>query len=140
MIFVGRQTKQLDGTSVTFGKRSFGKIMFSVVCVCHSVHGEGVPDMFKLVQLDPTNPLPSQTRSTWTSLLDCGKVGGWHSSEMPYYRLQRSCSKVTFLHLSVILFTGGGVPYPPGRHPLGRHHQETATAADGTHPTGMLSC
>ena len=42
-----------------------------------------------------------------------------------------------FLHLSVILFTGGCVwadtPYldtPP----------ETATAADGTHPTGMHSC
>ena len=24
-----------------------------------------------------------------------------------YYRLQRSCGKVMFLHLSVILFTGG---------------------------------
>ena len=30
---------------------------------------------------------------------------------------QRSCGKVMFLHLSVILFTGGGV-HPPGRHPL----------------------
>ena len=31
---------------------------------------------------------------------------------------------------------------PPGRHPpLGRHPpQQTATAADGTHPTGMHSC
>ena len=31
----------------------------------------------------------------------------------------------------------------PGRHPLGRHTphpRETATAADGTHPTGMHSC
>ena len=27
---------------------------------------------------------------------------------------------------------------PPGRHPLQRI--PTATAADGTHPTGMLSC
>ena len=47
-----------------------------------------------------------------------------------------------FLHLSVILFTGGG----GGVHPLGRHSPwadtpfKTATAADGTHPTGMLSC
>ena len=67
-----------------------------------------------------------------------------------------------FLHLSVsvILFTGGGGvclstywdTHPPGRLPLGRHPsrqtphpgqtppQQTATAADGTHPTGMLSC
>ena len=50
-----------------------------------------------------------------------------------------SCGKVMFLHLSVIL--GGCTPqvdHPPGRHtPL---LPETATAADGTHPTGMHSC
>ena len=62
-----------------------------------------------------------------------------------------------FLHLTVILYTGGGcLPLGPGGvHPLGRHlpplgkhppghtphpHPETATAADGTHPTGMHSC
>ena len=28
----------------------------------------------------------------------------------------------------------------PGRHPLGRHPQQTATAPDGTRPTGMHSC
>ena len=65
-----------------------------------------------------------------------------------------------FLHRSVILSTGGGV-YPSmhlGRHPprvdtpwadipradtplLGRHPaQQTATAADGSHRTGMHSC
>ena len=27
-----------------------------------------------------------------------------------------------------------------GRYPLGIHPHETATAADGTHPTGMQSC
>ena len=82
-----------------------------------------------------------------------------------YYRPQRSCGKVMFLHLSVILFTGG-VSAPvhagiqpswadtaPGQTPLlssacwdthlpcpvhaGIH---MATAADGTHPTGMHSC
>ena len=77
-----------------------------------------------------------------------------------YYRPQRSCGKIMFLHLSVILFTGGpDTPlgrnplgrqapgrHPLGRHlpqadtPLGRHPQETTTAADGTHPTGMHSC
>ena len=41
---------------------------------------------------------------------------------MYFYRPQRSYSKVMFLHVSVILSTG------------------TATAADGTHPTGMHSC
>ena len=38
--------------------------------------------------------------------------------------------------------TSPGQTPPPGRHPpLGRHPpQQTATAADGTHPTGMHSC
>ena len=100
---------------------------------------------------------------------------------------KRSCGKVMFLHLSVILFTeGGGVclwvhavyshledipgqtdpladtPPPEADTPIGRHspsqthtfrgrhppradippgkHPDTATAADGTHPTGMHSC
>ena len=59
---------------------------------------------------------------------------------------KRSCGKVMFLQVSVILFTGGsglggicsqgaacsrGVP---GEDP------PTATAAGGTHPTGMHSC
>ena len=35
-----------------------------------------------------------------------------------------------YLHLSVILFVGGGVHSPA---------PETATAADGTHPAGMHS-
>ena len=53
-----------------------------------------------------------------------------------------------FLHLSVILFTGGCLlgGYALGRHPparqppLGRHPSLAATAAGGTHPTGMHSC
>ena len=60
-----------------------------------------------------------------------------------------------FLHLSVILFTGGGVCIPEmhwGRHPppgqtISQHalgqtppSRQTTTAADGTHPTGMHSC
>ena len=102
------------------------------------------------------------------------------------YRPQCSCGKVMFLHLSVILFTGGvsapvhaGIHTPLGRHPLGRHPPaqcmlgytppppaqcilgytspcpvhagntppcpvhagiHMATAADGTHPTGLHSC
>ena len=81
---------------------------------------------------------------------------------MAYYRPQRSCGKVMFLHLSVILFRGGCLPQymlgytpqadtpwadtTPDRHPpLGRHIPlgrplPAETAADGTHPTGMHSC
>ena len=66
----------------------------------------------------------------------------------------RSCGKVMFLRLSVSHSVHGGV-YPSmhwGRHPLGRHSPAqcmlgythpvppAATAADGTHPTGMHSC
>ena len=61
-------------------------------------------------------------------------------------------AKVIFLHLSVILFTGGPPPPQPGRNPPGTRppcqgepppppgsrlqHQRAA----GTHPTGMHSC
>ena len=58
--------------------------------------------------------------------------------------------KVMFLHLCVILFTGGGVcPTPSGCRPpgLGRPHQGWANSpppygqqAGGTHPTGMHTC
>ena len=46
-----------------------------------------------------------------------------------------------FLHVSVILSTGGGRQTPPRQAetpppPPSR----TATAADGTHPTGMHTC
>ena len=44
-----------------------------------------------------------------------------------------------FLHLSVILFTWGVCV---SQHALGQipPSQQTATAADGMHPTGMHSC
>ena len=73
---------------------------------------------------------------------------------------KRSYDKVMFLHLSVILFTGGvSAPVHAGIHPLGQTPPaeqalpldthppcpvhagiHMATAADGTHPTGMHSC
>ena len=75
-----------------------------------------------------------------------------------YYRPQTKFAKVMFLHVSVILSTGGGVPgqvhppepgnldtdqvHPPGTRytprPVyaGRYGQQ----AGGTHPTGMHSC
>ena len=76
-----------------------------------------------------------------------------------FYHLQRSCSKVMFLHLSVSHSVNRvvsasvhagihspGLVHPPGQVPPGRDiptgqvHPSTVTAADGTHPTGMLSC
>ena len=75
-----------------------------------------------------------------------------------HYRPQRSCGKVMFSQASVILFTGGvsalgcvwQTPPPQADAP---HQADTplpgacwgtpplvATAADGTHPTGMHSC
>ena len=56
-----------------------------------------------------------------------------------------------FLHLSVILFTGGGNVHPQGRHPWADTPwagppppadtpPETATAADAMDPLGMHFC
>ena len=79
-------------------------------------------------------------------------------------RPQTKFTKVMFLYLFVILFTGGGGPQcmleytPPGRplladntlgrhppgqtSPLGRHPllQTTGQQPGGTHPTGMHTC
>ena len=71
-----------------------------------------------------------------------------------FYRPQRSCGKIMFLDLSLILFTGGsgrppwadtplpGRPpwadtpgqTPLGRHPLGRHPVEADTPQGSRHP------
>ena len=53
------------------------------------------------------------------------------------YRPQRSCGKVMFLHLSVILFTGGGCLHlVRGTCPLGRHPPGQDTLP-GRHPTSL---
>ena len=78
------------------------------------------------------------------------------------FTVRNQVAKVMFLHVSVILLTGGGclpkcmlgytprwrqTPPSPGiRHPQKQippeadPPPETATAADGMHPTGMHSC
>ena len=49
------------------------------------------------------------------------RAGGTHPTGMfACYRPQRSCGKVMFLHLSVILFTGGPPP-PADGHCSGRY-------------------
>ena len=71
------------------------------------------------------------------------------------FTVRNEVAKVMFLQLSVCPQWGSasvqvGIPIPPPgpgtplrtRHPSRTRHppQETATAADGTHPTGMHSC
>ena len=71
-----------------------------------------------------------------------------------FYRPQRSCGKVMFLHLSVSHSIYRGVSgrhspggHRPGRHPRFKSHlcrspplKQMTTAADGTHPTGIHFC
>ena len=68
-----------------------------------------------------------------------------------YYRPQRSCDKVMF-SVKNSVHRGVSARHPQADTPLGRHPrpprqtpqadtpQQTATAADGPHPTGMHSC
>ena len=61
------------------------------------------------------------------------------TKDLPYYRPQRSYSKVMFLHLSVILFTGGVSASSPGQvpwadTPLGRHPLWADTPTPGQTP------
>ena len=91
-----------------------------------------------------------------------GRGCRYDSSFTGFYRPQTKFAKVMFLHLSVILFTGGKYlgRCPPGRYtPLGRYTLRAGTPpgrytpahprqcmlgygqqAGGTHPTGMHSC
>ena len=116
--------------------------------------------------------LSCSTHKHWTwhfvvSHVQCHDNGDVMFLSVHYYRSQRSCGKVMFSQVFVILFTGEGVWQTPlGRHPwadtLGQTPpeqtppgqtsprqtppradtppQQMATAADGTHPTGMHSC
>ena len=69
------------------------------------------------------------------------------SLHMHFYRPQRSCGKLMFLHLSVSHSVHRGEVYPSmhwGKHlrvdtPLGTTPPpgQTAIAVDGTHPNGM---
>ena len=87
-----------------------------------------------------------------------------HIEKVSIFTVHNEVAKVMFLHLSVILFTGGsasvhaGIPPPQSRHPPGSRHpqgtdtpqgadppgadtpqDQTATVADCMHPTGMHS-
>ena len=103
-----------------------------------------IPCQFLLWRI-PTQPHSTCFHYTQYTPINLGLVGGQIYLHLCYYRPQRR-------RLSVILFTGGvserhpraDTPWvdtaqadtAPGRHPP----PPTATAADGTHPTGMHSC
>ena len=110
----------------TVRKRSCGKVMFSQTCDKNSVHGGGV------CQIPPK-----------------------HSSNFTIRK--RSCGEVMFSQVCVKNSVHRGCParHPPGQTPpppppsgqtppspfwqADSPLQQTATAADGTHPTGMHS-
>ena len=92
-------------------------------------------------------------RKTQIQMLSVSKAQLIHVKDNIYTARKQSCGKVMFLQVSVILFTGGcllpervpapgGVPGPGGCLVLGGLVEipGTATAAGGTHPTGMHSC
>ena len=60
-----------------------------------------------------------------------------------FYRPQRSCEGYVFTGVCLSTVGGGWYPSMPCSRSRGgvlSQHGETATAADGTHPTGMHSC
>ena len=91
----------------------------------HSTMSTVRPDNCQVVQVTPTIPC---------GIRNCNKRSVRTRALTRFYRPQ---GRVLFWESSVILSTGEGVVYTPlGKHP----HPVTATAADGTHPTGMYSC
>ena len=77
-----------------------GKVMFSVMCVCSLFTEAGIVPPFHY-HMDTWDPLPHQDP------IDLFKPqrGGWHLTLLP--PANEVWGKLIFLHLSVILFTGG---------------------------------
>ena len=108
------------------------------------------PQSAHLLNLSDTPPtfFPFSSFKFWSQVTTFRKCSG----DIITVR-KRSCGKIMFLHLSVSHYVHGGfalvlagIHPPPADPPLGRHllgrppPQQTATEADGAHPTGMLSC
>ena len=82
----------------------------------------------------PTNDFELTVPDLYRLLVKFPCINSTAATNFPkhIYHPQRSCGKVMFLHLSVILFTGG-LPYPSGQTPLA----DTLPGADtplGRHP------
>ena len=94
--------------------------------------------------LQPKSPLLSPFTSTIIHC-ECKLKGPLTPSESEhFYRPQRSWGKVMFLHVSVILFTGGSAPLhagiytpPPNR---GRHPSQTRHPPGTRHPPQHSAC
>ena len=107
-------------------QHSCGKVMFLHLSLSHSIHGGCLADTH---QADTPRQIQPWVDTPWPDTpLARHSLGQTHP-------LARSPGR----------HPPGQTPpvqtHPPGRHPLGRHPPHpAATAADGTHPTGMLSC
>ena len=96
---------------VTVRKRSCGKVMFSQACVKNSVHRGDVCQTHT----------PPRADTPWIDAPRQKPLGRHPLGRHPHGQTPQ---------------TGRHPPFR-GRHPS---HQQTATAADGMHPTGMHSC
>ena len=102
----------------------------------HRLSGEGTHRWIRLniLHLDTTN-LPRNPYAPCATHAPTSHMVKLLLPDIDFYHYcpQRSCGKVMFLHLSVILFTGDGAPVhagiytpplqadtPLGRHPLGQ--------------------
>ena len=109
------------------GLRPQGKIMYSEASVSHSVQGRG------RVGQTPRRQIPWYWQLQWSVRILLENI--------LVTACKRSCWKIMFLHLSVILFTGGcTTPWADTPDEKTPSSPEMATAVDGTHPTGMHSC
>ena len=78
------------------------------------------------------NPVIHHTRVSLIPPVMEAVLIGWSI----YYRPQRSCGRIMFLHLSVILFTRGSQTPPPGQTPPGKTPPRQ-TPPPGRHPPGQ---
>ena len=112
-------------------QRSGEGYVFSAVCL--APRGLSLPHSHLVQGLGLSQPL------VYLNLLNFDLYGDHYHHPPTIFKLvtvrTNSCGKVMFSQASVILFTGVSAPVHAGIHPT-----PTVTAADDTHPTGMLSC
>ena len=107
---------------------SVGEVLFQVVQIlCKAQSDRALPDLVDI----PDLPSPTVIHELANkALVICSPGNYTHTLLWYFYRLQRSCGKVMFLHVSVTPWQAD-TPAPRDGHCSG--------AADGTHPTGMHS-
>ena len=110
-------------------------LMFVLWTRLHRFCNQPVSVRCLAVETSYLSEIPNNYRP-WSKARQPGKGPMTWFSFIIYYRPQHSCGKVMFSQASVILGGGGG--WGGGR--AWQEAGETATAADGTHPTRMHSC